>query len=475
MKRRKFKNTEDLSIGLYTHRKSEYIAMSKIHAVFGGRSARLFCLLAILSLFISTVSIAHGIEYNKSSEPLFTLDNKTIIRTVDFCFEHEGNTLCRPIGDFKDPEFGISCDYDIFFRNTDVIRYRFKHEFTKPPESVCPLVVNLGNWPRKMITDHSEENISERSIDTSPFAISGNDRSLFFVLNKNYNYTIIKKENTCILHICTDESKRVVQGAIEMVAVPTELNKSNFREHPSISLYENPPTVTLGPEETFKAEIKVKEFFRGSIFEWHPELPYANLALQIYPENKSYNKNETLFIEFRSPSGIEHEELPYNIENKKWNFPKSGTKQIKFDYNSWYFPLSEYETIILIKNNNMSIVVDDSLEIPNSEFLTGQAINSTRDNIEVIEIKIVQNLLTYLVLVPILFIFYLSLGYSVQKVRTETKIPNVIWLSQSIPFGLIFIKDLIPLKSILFLILFLSIVIFLIYYYYKRVTSDNNG
>lgn len=420
--------------------------------------------LIFLVIFLCIVPVvAQGLEYNKYSEPTFSIENKTLIKSVNFCFEHDDKMLCKQVGDFRDDAIGISCNYLMFVRSIDVIHYQLRCELNKS-EKICPVVLNLDKWPQKIVTDEFEISLDKKPVvlDTFPFMLSGNNRSLYFPKNEKYSYHLQKTDSGCLLRICSKESKNLYESSIEMVAISSELNKTNFHNHPSISLYENPPTGTLGPVESI-AKIDIEEFFTGRILEWHPELPYANLAVEIAPKNKSYDKNEILILKFKSISGTYTERIPYNIENGKWSFPKSGTKQVAFDYNSWFFPLSKYTTEILIEND-VPLAGNQTLEIHNSEFLDG-TVSFDKNKIK---IEIFHNWSCYLLLLIILSFFYPTLGYSLRQVKQKAKIPNFIYFLQLIPFSSIIVKDIMPLKSGFFFILLLSYVCFWLYFSYTK-------
>jgi len=424
--------------------------------------------LLILIIFLCIVPVAESLEYNKYSEPTFSIDNKTLIKSVDFCFEYNNETLCRKAETFRDDNFGIICGYaPLIIRQKDVVHYHFRCELNNS-NKICPLVLNLDRWPQKIITDDFEQRLDQDSIivEKFPFVLSGHNRSLYFPRNEEYEYNLSKSGLDYVLRICSKVSKNIHESSIEMVAISSELNKTNFHFHSSVSLYENPPTLAFGSERTV-GKITITEFFTGRIFDWHPELPYANLAIELYPINESYDKNETLLMEFNSISGIDIEQLPYDVENKKWLFPKSGTRQIAFDYNSWLFPFSTYTTKIIIVENNISLTGNQTLKIPNSEFLDGSVSFDKNE----IKIEIFYNWSGYLLLGIILCIFCGILFYSFRKIKSNKKIPSFAYFVQLIPFLSLIggvIGGIIRLQSILFFVLLSSYACFLIYYIYKR-------
>ena len=421
--------------------------------------------LSLFLIFIYFLPIVQSLEYNQYSEPAFSIDGKTLIKSINFCFEHDGEILCRKVGDFQDDIFGISCDYTMFVRKEDVIHYYFKSELNESGK-ICPLVLNLDTWPQKIITDDFESWLVEepKVFEKFPFILSGNNRSLYFPENKDYEYNLSKLNGEYILNICSKQTKNIHESSFEIVAISDELNQTNFHNNPSISLYENPPSwAGFGPEVSLK--IIITEFFTGNIFEWHPELPYANLALKLYPINLSYDDNEPLLIEYASISGRDKAWLPYDVKNKFWLFPESGTRQIKFDYNSWFFPLSKYTSKIMITEGNITLVGNYTFKIPNSEFLDGFVSFNNNE----IKIEMFHNLSEFLLLLIVIITFYLPLLYSFKKIKSKTKINKFQSFYQLIPFvSILILIGIIPFLSIFNFVILLSYGCFWSYFIYKK-------
>jgi len=394
--------------------------------------------LIFLIIFFISVTTVQGLEDGSIQDrSRFTLDNTTLVNGIGFCFGYYNNSIaCRYIADFDDKNYGLKCDYEAVGKFPNHIKYNVQCEIKKEWESVCPLVFDLGNWSKSIVTDDFEENITLMRLNQSVFALSGINKSLVFIADENYNYGIEKNESVRLL-ICSKTSRAGNYSySIQMVAANQEINK--FTLHEPIAVLEHPPTITIGPRISI-TEIKIENLVRGNIFEWHPELPYANLALKFEPIN-NYNKNESILVKFRGTSGVEESEIIYYDKDKNlWIFPSYETKQVKFDYNSWLFPIDEYKTEIIIENGSLSTTEIQDLNIPESEFLIGLA-NLNQNKIEV---KIFRNQTAYFMLILILFFFYAPLIYLFKIVKT--RIPKFIYLVQTIPFGLLFMKDLIPI------------------------------
>lgn len=416
--------------------------------------------LVFFLIFIPTV---YGLEYDQYKEPMYSIENESIINNIKFCFNYEDEIFCRPVSDFKDDIRGVTCDYTMFVRSVDVIHYQFRCELNKS-KKICPLVLNLGDWPQKIVRADFEININEDSvlIDKFPFILSGKNHNLYVPSNLGYDYRLYKLNENFILEICSQKQKNIHEASIEVVAVPIELNKTNFHNIYSIKLYENPPTYSFGPEETI-GNIEIDEFFTGQLFKWDPYLPYAKIAVEIFPENETYDKNETLLIKFESISIMETLQIPYIIDQKKWIFPESGTVQVDFEYTTWFFPMTKYTSNIIVENN-ISLSGNQSLKIPNNIFLDGFVIfDKNRINIEIFH-----NQTFYFILILILIFYGVPLIYSFYKINSGTRINTPVYFFQLIPICFILFWQIIPPISFLFIILLLSYLIFWMYYFYKK-------
>ncbi len=399
-------------------------------------------------------SLAGGLEYNKNSEPVCTIDNKALIKSDMCCLEYGNETLCRKIGTFQDSNFSVKCEYYMGIRKENVLMYFFTYELNNSGK-FYPLVINLYTWPEKIVTDDFENPLNEEPlmVDTFPFVLSGNNRSLYFPENKNYEYYLSNSQGEYILYIYSKTSKNTDHSSIEMVAVSSVLNKSNFHECSPIYLYENPPTwSSFGPERT---KIEIKKFFTGRMLSWHPELPYVELSLEICPPNESDNGNKTLVIKFNGISGMMTENVSYDINNKRWCFPEEGTEQIYFNYNSWLYPLSKYITTIKI-DSNISFNGSQSLEIPGKQLLDAEVIYKWDE----IKIEVYNNWWTCILLIFILLSYLPAISWFRKYLKDEEKtFSSSLVVYEVIPIlfsGFSLLVNWIPLKSILFLVLLSS-------------------
>ncbi len=422
--------------------------------------------LIAMILFLTIIPTGHSIEYNKNSGPLFTLNNEVLINNIQFCFkDHSNYTYCRPIYDFNDENKGITCDYywiSIFKNN---IHLGYNCEIKKQMSEICPIVLDLDTWPSHIITDELEENLKTTKINNSIFGLSSDNKSLVFKadINKDHDTKIISSKDSIRLYICSKSSKiGNYSTTIDMVASTKKINNETL--HDPISIIENPPIYSFGPEETAsEGEIITIDFFKGRVNEWHPELPYADLAFEISPKNKTYNKNEILLIEFKGTGGTYEEEIPYNNKSRMWIFPVSGTKQIKFEHDSWLFPFSQYTTTINI-TNNISLNNSQELEIHNSKFLEGTVDFSKNE----IKVEIYYNQTSLWIIIILIFISSSTLLYSFKILYNNTKIPSSTYFIPVVPIIPLYYVNILPIESIISITLFSGNFLFWSYFLLKK-------
>jgi hypothetical protein len=327
---------------------------------------------------------------------------------------------------------------------------------------VCPIIFNLSyqcNFNCSLIFENETLEINgpvppiyEKSI----IIVGKNLSSIYSHNGEGFYYKI---ENSKLgeleLFICSNLTKSdISQGTIDIFE--GEENKTyllGYKKTRENNLNDK-NFYTIGPQVSL--DIKIKELFTGSILKWTPDLPYAEIALKICPTNKSYDKNETLNYNYISPSGITSDKSFYDVEGKCWNLhsPNSNTIQVHFDYDSWYFPISKYETKIIFENNISMNKTIPGLRIPGSEFLSGSS-NFEKNEIT---IEVINTWQIYLLLGFLLVPFYSILLFSFKKVISKQSILSWAYWINIIPppFAVLNAISIIPFWSILSLITWIS-------------------
>lgn len=424
-------------------------------------------LLFLLALIVEEVGCneenSEKLEYHRDSEPILTLDGKTIIKNVKFCFEKNGEILCRPIGDFIDNESRIACDYTMFCKKEivssasgvefrEAIYYKFKCELETPSSYVCPLAINLNNWPTKVLMDNFEENISGELTVTSPFALSGSDRGMVVVVEGDYISTITKEEDV-YLNIYSIESKTLYesQNYVKIIVYLRELNISDLS---GFGLIE--PEVKIGPEETL---IEIKDFFTGILIGLDPQLPYVNMEIKITPENEIHI--ESIVLEYESLLGKDSEALVFDNANKSFYF----SRQVRFFGSSWLYPFDTYLTEL--KTDISFERCENVVDVPGHPFLEAK-ISFENNTISVkIERSVIDSLKLFLVIIfSFALIFYPSSAIFKRSIKRSSK--AYCWKSISglltsfaAAIGFVYVvlagigAELIPILSIFFWILVL--------------------
>jgi len=360
------------------------------------------------------------LEYHRDSEPIFTLDGETLIKNVKFCFEKNGEILCRPIGDFIDNELGVACDYTMFGKKEivssasgvefrEAIYYKFKCELETPSSYVCPLAINLNNWPTKVLMDNFEENISGELTVTSPFGLSGSDRGIVVVVEGDYISTITKEEDF-YLNIYSIESKTFYesQNYVKIIVYPRELNISDLS---GFGLIE--PEVKIGPEETL---IEIKDFFIGILIGLDPQLPYVNMEIKITPENEI--RIESIVLEYESLLGKDSEVLVFDNANKSFYF----SRQVRFFGSSWLYPFDTYLTELKTEDNISFKKHENRVDVPGHSFLEAK-ISFENNTISVkIERNVINSLkLFWVITLSFMLIFCASSAISKKSIRRSLK------------------------------------------------------
>ena len=296
-------------------------------------------------------------EYHKDSIPQFTIEGKPIIYKTQFCFTNNSITFCRDFGDFKDERYGISCDYTMFGSHnkydekSQVTTFLFDYQIDKPLESIYPISFDLGAWPKKMITDEFEEDVSSGVVELSPFALTGENRSIVFVKPGDYHFIIEKTDKGVSLKLSPNKIYLGnYESKIEWVPVSKEINKSEL--HEPIGVIESPPVWGVwSPEQNLTSERIISQnitivppIFTGNVWNIAPSPHKAETEIIIKTNLSDLDYIPYLTLVFGDPNQNRTKHLDF--QRDEYQFKEA----LFYSGNRLMYPFDTYITKLYVEN-----------------------------------------------------------------------------------------------------------------------------
>ncbi len=217
-------------------------------------------LIIVSMLILSSFNVSSALEYHEDSYPKFTLGEKAVIDYVEICVVKEDNYLCRTVGTFQNEELGIDCTYDLFGQknsyadDADIAEFDFRCIVEKKYDVLCPVSMNLGSWPKRILTDENDIELTGKIEESSPVGIMGEGRGIVFIKPERYHFRIEDLESGVTFRLCSNKAPPGQYDAnFIFVPISTEISKAGL--HDPIKDVEHPPdTLSIVSESAVNSD-----------------------------------------------------------------------------------------------------------------------------------------------------------------------------------------------------------------------------